>query len=126
MKSIYIAGPMSGYPNFNFESFNQAADYLKYVRGYDVVWNPAAKDSENGILELEAAKTGDDHALMDTGWSFEEAFLWDVTKVIQSRAIYMLKGWEQSMGAAAEHAVAVSMKRRYPDYEIIYQYAELD
>lgn len=119
MKSIYIAGPMSGYPQFNFPAFFEAEDKFKTL-GYEV-HNPANKDGEAGILELDASKTGDDKALMDTGWSFEDAFLWDITKVIQSRAIYMLKGWEQSMGAAAEHAVAVSMKRRYPEYEIIYE-----
>jgi hypothetical protein len=118
-KAIYIAGPMSGYAQFNFPAFMDAAEKFKAL-GYEV-WNPAAKDGEDGVLETEAAKTGNDTALMGTGWSFEDAFLWDITKVIQSRAIYMLKGWEQSMGAAAEHAVAVSMKRRYPDYEIMYQ-----
>lgn len=118
-KQAYIAGPMSGYPEFNFPAFFEAESKLKAL-GF-TVWNPANKDGEDGVLNTDAARTGDDKALMDTGWSFEDAFLWDITKVIQSRAIYMLKGWEQSMGAAAEHAVAVSMKRRYPDYEIIYQ-----
>jgi hypothetical protein len=33
----------------------------------------------------------------------------------------MLPGWEQSPGARGEHAVAVAMKKHYPEYQIIYE-----
>lgn len=118
MKSIYIAGPMTGYPNFNFEAFFAAQKKLEN-EGWKV-WNPANKDEEDGVTENAAFASGNDQLLMASGWSFEDAFLWDVTKVIQSRAIYMLPGWEASSGARAEHAIAVSMKARYPEYQIIY------
>lgn len=119
MKQIYIAGPMSGYPEFNFPAFFAAQAEFE-AKGYKV-WNPANKDQEAGVVSDESYATGDDQQLMKSGWDFKETFHWDVTKVIYSDAIYMLNGWQFSPGAIAEHAVAVSIKKRYPnDYEIIY------
>lgn len=118
-KSIYIAGPMSGYPEFNFPAFNHAAENLQPY--YDTVWNPAAKDAEYDLDE-EACKTGDHVLAQEKGFDFKAAYLWDVTKVIESDAIYMLKGWQYSPGAVGEHAVAVAMKKRNPNYEIIYEH----
>lgn len=117
-KSIYIAGPMSGYANFNFPAFFTAADKFK-AEGW-VVFNPAAKDGEAEVEKDASFKTGDDQQLMKSGWDFREAYLWDVTKVIEADAIYMLPGWEKSAGARGEHAVAISIQQRYPEYKIIY------
>lgn len=118
MSKIYILGPMSGYKNFNFEAFNQAAFTLKR-QGW-TVFNPVNKDQEAGLPD-EAKVDGDDKKLMASGWDFRDAYLWDVTKVIEADAVYCLQGWENSAGARGEHAVAVSMKARYPEYKIIYQ-----
>lgn len=118
VKSIYIAGPMSGYPEFNFPAFNRA-DRLLSDSGWDV-WNPAKKELER-TLDKNAYETGDAELAGQTGFSFRKAYLWDVEHVISADGIYMLKGWEQSPGAVGEHAVAVAMKRHYPEYEIIYE-----
>ena len=37
------------------------------------------------------------------------------------KKIYMLEGWEASPGAIGEHAVAVAIKRHYPEYQIFYE-----
>jgi hypothetical protein len=118
MKQIYIAGPMSGYPEFNFPAFF-TAQYTLEKQGWKV-WNPANKDQEAGVVTDASFAAGDDQALMKSGWDFKETFLWDCDKVIKSDAIYMLPGWEKSAGARAEHAVAVSIQQRYPEYKIIY------
>lgn len=115
---IYIAGPMSGYDDFNFPAFFTKEAELA-ASGWEVA-NPANKDAEASI-DPEAKLTGDDKKLMASGWNFREAYLWDVTKIIEGDAIYMLRGWEKSAGARGEHAVAVSMQARYPDYRIIYE-----
>lgn len=116
---IYLAGAMSGYPEFNFPAFFAAEDKFK-AEGW-TVFNPANKDTEGDVQKDASYATGDDQQLMKSGWDFKDAYLWDVTKVIESDAIFMLKGWEKSAGARGEHAVAVSIQQRYPDYEIIYQ-----
>lgn len=119
MKSVYVAGPMTGYPNFNFAAFFSAAEKLK-ADGWKV-WNPAQKDEEDGVVGGAGWSEGDDQKLVASGWNFRDAFQWDCEKVIQSDAIYMLKGYEKSSGAMAELAVAKAIKARYPDYEIIYE-----
>lgn len=118
MKSIYIAGPMSGYPEFNFPAFFRAQNVLEGV-GYKV-FNPANKEQEKE-LNVEAYKVGDAKLAVESGFDFKECYLWDLTKVIEADAIYMLRGWEQSPGARGEHAVAVAMKKHYPEYEILYE-----
>lgn len=118
-KEIYVAGPMSGYPEFNFPAFFTAQYTLERL-GWKV-WNPAAKDEEVGVVNDKSFATGDDQELMKSGWDFKKTFLWDCEKVINSDGIYMLRGWEKSSGARAEHAVAVSIQQRYPEYKIIYE-----
>lgn len=120
-KSIYIAGPMSGIPEFNFPAFFRMEARLK-AWGW-TVFNPANKEGET--LSEESRKNGDPMQAQKDGFNFREVFLWDVDKVIQSDAILMLDGWENSPGARAEHAVAVAMKRHYPDYKIFYENKEV-
>jgi hypothetical protein len=117
MSKVYIAGPMSGLPEFNFPAFFAAQAELE-AQGW-TVFNPANKEQEKE-LDAEAFKVGDAPKAIAAGFDFRECYLWDVTRVIESDAIYMLPGWEQSPGARGEHAVAVAMKKHYPDYQIIY------
>lgn len=115
---LYLAGPMTNLPEFNFPEFNRVAKELR-EQGYFVL-NPAEKDGE--VVENSSGyKTGDSHKAIKDGFDFREAYLWDVMAVIQSDGIYMLTDWEQSAGARGEHAVAVAMKRHFPDYKIMYQ-----
>lgn len=117
MSSIYIAGPMSGIPEYNYPSFLRAEEDLSPY--YNKVWNPA-RNPFVGSLEKSFA-TGD----VDLGHSefdMKKAYLWDIEKVINSDAIYLLKGWEKGAGARGEHAVACVMKRHFPEYDIIYEH----
>ena len=118
MKQIYIAGPMSGYPEFNFPAFF-TAQYTLERQGWKV-WNPAAKESEGDVVQSGSFASGDQKALVSEGWDWQSAFEWDCQKVLRSDAIYMLKGWERSTGARAEHAVAQFALAQNPNYKIIY------
>lgn len=119
-KAIYIAGPMSGYPEWNYPAFFAAEDRLR-KEGWDTIYNPAAKDQEMGYGDDEARATGDTALSLAKGtFDFREAYAWDLMKVIEGNGIYMIPGWEQSPGARGEHAAAVAMKKNYPDYQIIY------
>lgn len=116
-KKIYVAGPMSGYPEFNFPAFFSTSERLR-SEGW-TVFNPAEKEGET--LSKESRKTGDSVLAAEQGFNFREVYAWDVLNVIEADAIYMLPGWEQSPGARGEHAVAVAMTKHYPDYQIIYE-----
>lgn len=118
-KSIYIAGPMSGIPEWNYPAFLTAAKKLR-EDGWRV-YSPAEKDMET-FSDPEAQKTGDTALAVAKGtFNYKEAYMWDIDKVVNGDAIFMLKDWEQSPGARGEHAAAVFCKKQNPDYQIIYQ-----
>lgn len=105
---IYIAGPMSGLPNFNFPAF-YAAQALLERHGHEC-FNPAERDKErHGGIDISLGnETGShEHAITNHGFSLREA-LRDDTHYICTTAncIAMLPGWEGSKGARAEHALA--------------------
>lgn len=116
VKKLYIAGPMSGIPEFNFPAFYEAEEFWTEC-GYEV-FNPAKKEEEQKIKDNDPASfaTG----TPGKGTPFRELYKWDLDRVLESTAIYMLKGWQYSPGACGEHAVAVALKRHDPEYEIIY------
>ena len=88
---IYVSGPMTGYPDLNFPAFNAAADKLE-AEGWDVE-NPADK----GIVE---------------GWEWEDYLRYDVKKVSDCDAIYLLVGWEESKGSRLEWYIASALGLR--------------
>lgn len=102
-RRVYIAGPMRGYPKFNFPAFDAARD-LALNMGYDPI-SPADLDRENGIHEdtvippeQEAERT-------------REFVRRDIDALLSLRAengdaIALLPGWARSTGALAEFWVA--------------------
>lgn len=82
---IYIAGPMTDYPDWNFPAFNKAARQLRST-GYDAV-NPAEINPDTTIPWVECLKL-------------------DLKELLTCEAIYMLKGWQASKGACLEFDVA--------------------
>lgn len=106
---IYIAGPMRGYPNFNFPAFDAVADYYKRA-GYEV-FNPADKDREKHGKDFETKyPTGAIEEAEKDGFSLREALKKDLGWICEhATAVYMLPGWEKSFGAKAEHATAVAL-----------------
>lgn len=119
-KQIYIAGPMSGIPDWNYPAFFSAEEALSSM-GW-VVKNPARKDEEMGYDDTEAKAGGDTALAIAKGtFNFREAFEWDIKQILNGDAIYMLRGWESSPGACAEHATAVVMRKNYPEFQIFYE-----
>jgi hypothetical protein len=112
---------MSGIPEFNYPAFIEAEKNINELTDsyFDKVWNPATHDAYLEKLP-EGFETGD-HTAANKERSFREVFGWDVNKVVEANAIFMLKGWQYSPGAIAEHAIAVCMKKHDPDYEIYYE-----
>lgn len=97
--SIYIGGPMRGYPRFNFEAFDAAAERLRTC-GWDVR-SPSEHDVRIGF--------DPDRPFEDQEYNMHEAFRWDVAQLAVCQALYLLEGWKQSSGAAGtEYPAAVS------------------
>lgn len=83
---LYLAGPMSGLPDFNFPAFHAAAARLRAL-GHDVV-NPAEND----------------HG--DTSKPWSHYMRQDIAHVLAVDALAMLPGWRASRGATLEVTVA--------------------
>lgn len=82
---IYIAGPMSGFPELNFPLFNATAQRLR-SEGHFVV-SPA---------EINIPHPGD--------WL--SAMRADIKELVSCEAIYLLDGWSKSRGASLEYHIA--------------------
>jgi len=116
-KTIYIAGAMRNNIYYNFPNFFKAEIYLRSF-GYVVV-NPAKLSMECGIIPFIYPWTHD--------WSKEpnesdiiKTVERDLTNLLKCDAIYLLRGWDKSIGARAEKAVA-----EWLNLEIIYENKEM-
>jgi hypothetical protein len=113
--TYYIAGPMRGYPDFNFPAFDAAKRALG-ARGYQVI-SPADMDRMDPQIRVADALPQHVYAKRDT--SALIALAEDNDTFGLKNGIYMLRGWERSKGARAEHALA-----EWLGLEIVYQISE--
>ena len=90
---VYIAGPMSGLPDFNYPAFNAAADLLR-THGVGVL-NPADIEFSNRSGRPQA-----------WDWYMRRA----IQMVSKADGIALLPGWEASKGANLEHDIAKALK----------------
>lgn len=105
---IYVAGPMRGYPLFNFPAFDDMAAWLR-AKGHEV-FNPAERDREKFGPSTGDSKTGDIAEATAAGFNLRDALGADMAFIAtHAEAIYMLVGWEASAGARAEHALAQAL-----------------
>ena len=95
-KRIYVAGPMTGLPEFNFPAFHAAAARLREA-GWESVVNPAG--NFGGRTDMPRA-------------SYLRA---DVALLVTCDAIALLPGWEESPGATLEVIIAAELGLRFLD-----------
>ena len=94
--TVYIAGPMRGYDEYNYPAFHRARNFM-LSRGYAVI-SPADIDL--------AADGGEDHEYDASQRSYVYRDLMTLMGLGSEDAIAMLPGWEKSTGAVAEFMVA--------------------
>lgn len=86
LPTVYIAGPMTGYPEYNRPAFHAKEAELK----------------ELGYCVLSPANLPD-------GMTVPQYMNIDIAMLQQCNYIYMLEGWEDSKGANAELTIAKSL-----------------
>lgn len=89
MKRVYIAGPMTGYPELNFPAFHREAARLRAL-GLEVV-NPAEINRDPSAGWVECMRN-------------------DIRELVTCDVIALLPGWEKSRGATLEHHIAVALQ----------------
>lgn len=95
----YIAGPMRGIEDFNFPMFFVTEQALAFC-GYEV-FNPARADVETGFNNKSV------DGVLSAEFDVKAVVRRDIEGLLECDAIYLLPGWSKSLGAKAEHAVAV-------------------
>jgi nucleoside 2-deoxyribosyltransferase len=95
---VYLAGPMRGFPQFNFPEFDRWAGILRDL-GFAVI-SPAEMDREAGIDE----KTLSDADI--TQQMKREFMSRDCEAVCQADAVAVMPGWDKSHGAMIEVSLA--------------------
>jgi hypothetical protein len=106
VKSFYLAGPMSGLPQFNFPAFYAGATDLR-GRGYEIV-SPAELDDEQTKADAMASANGNPQDAKRT-WA---DFLARDVKIVadQVQGIVFLPDWHKSRGARLEAFVGLLQK----------------
>lgn len=88
---LYVSGPMTGLPEFNFPAFHEAARHLRAV-GYEVI-NPAEHDEEPGL-------------------PWEHYLRKDIKLLMDCDAVATLPEWRKSRGATLEIHIATKLSMR--------------
>lgn len=95
---IYVSGPMTGFPEFNFPAFDAAAAHLRSL-GHEV-FSPAEKDRELGF---DPRGLSGFESLNQFGLSLRELIRADLVWICEhAEALVYLPGALQSRGAIAE------------------------
>lgn len=103
---LYLAGPMRGYPLFNFPAFTRAAGLLR-AAGY-TVWSPHERDLDAGIDPAAHSDT----RVSPEGFDLCAALAEDMKQVLQADGLVALKGWHRSLGTSAEILTALATGKR--------------
>lgn len=86
-RKIYLSGPMTGYPEFNYPHFNRVAGELRKM-GHEV-YNPAEFKYDEPTFPARKA------------FAEYSAYICN-----EADTIVLLTGWEKSLGVSAELALA--------------------
>lgn len=89
MTTLYVSGPMTGFPKWNFPAFAKAAKNLRKA-GY-VVISPA--ENWGGATNVDR----------------ELCMRLDIQQVLTADGIALLDGWRDSRGARVEVDVAIEV-----------------
>lgn len=100
---VYVAGPMTGLPAFNFPAFDLAAKVLRERHGFDVV-SPAEIDNPETRRTALASPDGAPGSGSANGETWGDFLARDVKLIADQgiEAIVVLPGWRKSRGARLE------------------------
>ena len=109
---IYLSGPMTGLPEYNYRAFHAAARKLRSL-GHTVV-NPAELHPHGWLRRLlhrvlRVLRLVRGKQLAPTWADYMRA---DIRALLDCEAIALLPGWEQSRGARIEVSLAAELGMR--------------
>lgn len=96
---IYLSGPMTGLPDWNFPEFNRVAKKLRALGA--VVLNPAETDGGN-----------------NTSHPRKYYMRFDIELLLKANSIVVLDGWQKSRGAKVETDIAKELDLPFFDEDL--------
>jgi hypothetical protein len=120
VKPLYLAGPMTGYAQFNFPAFEHAARTLRAL-GHDIT-----SPHENDTPAVQAAAWASPDGKLDAdgmiaGETWGDILARDVKLVADHvRGIVFLPGWGKSKGARLEAFVGLMTSKEFYSFEPAY------
>ncbi len=112
-RAWYLAGPMSGIPQFNYPRFFKAAEELRNVHGLRII-SPAEQDSDEKLEQILASPDGDLSAITVDVGTWADFLAHDVKLIAdQVTGIIFIDGWERSRGARLEAFIGILCKRDF-------------
>ncbi len=105
----YLAGPMSGIPQFNIPAFVEAAEALR-EQGHDVI-SPVEMDDPAIRAASLASTDGNIDTIETHGMTWGDFLARDIKLLADDgiEGVFVLPGWQQSRGARLETFVAHAM-----------------
>lgn len=103
-RKLYISGPMTGIPNFNYDAFDEAEGVLENL-GYGAV-NPARMDQEMGI----------------TGDSYQDLLARDLSAILtdpEVEGVCLIDGWRNSRGSTLEAYIAQQAGKKLYELKVV-------
>ena len=113
MKPLYLAGPMTGYPQFNYPAFHRIARTLRSA-GIPVI-SPAETDNpavQQAAMSSEDGKLAADGTIGGHSWG--QLMAKDVQTIADTcGGLVLLKGWGKSRGARLEAFTGLQCKHKF-------------
>lgn len=106
--TVFISGPMTGMPWFNYPAFDTARDYLA-SHGIKPL-SPPDRDREAGFDPATLGEAWDWNTI-PPGFDIDAARIWCAQAVGQADAVLMLRRWRYSPGATCEKMLAELMNK---------------
>jgi hypothetical protein len=107
-RTVFLSGPMRGYPNFNFDVFRETRQRLR-ADGITVVC-PAERDEQNGFNPV--GLNGTETELQAAGFDIYHALADSVHDILNNvDVVVVLPGWQKSVGTRIEMAVALKYNK---------------
>lgn len=101
---VYICGPIAGYSDLNKKAFEEAEEFIKELGLYPV--NPHhIEPYSHGLDDCPGGSKFYGHK--EEGLHSSVCYMrTDLARLLQCNAVYVLHGWEASVGGRLEIAVA--------------------